>query len=645
MQTKQIIAASIVLGFCFLTIMALVTRILLNKHNKQPNHDMHLANGEHDNQLLHISTSWKRMFRPKQNMPKGRWVPSISGVIKAGDEGLFPSIIFANIHGYPGEPSLQVLYELFAEEMRSRPTTERSAYTGEVLKFLSSNKRVASGPKRVQSMSHRAPKRSTTEGSMKMHRKSLDASISERGFSRSMSVKRPAPTLVPVQNGLATPGTAVAAQTSWTDNGQIVELLHGSTAVQVTPAELAAIAILLGTPLDVEGVTDSEPSRKGIFGISMSRAVMKDGRHQITLQRHKRSISQMPVRGSGFSPLFAKHMAAGSLPYSQDEKVIHSILITAQTLKVVEEGCAMHLHSSKSNTAQTRFLAMLPSSRELSFQVASTSVQPIASNPLIDAISTMPFVGALVPLASMALIKTVRFVASGGMPPARLLQRLEGLVDKVNRHAPHLDLFGPLYEPHNAGLLYRERERLGRLATDAKPNDSIAEKASRMQRYTTLLERLMALVPGMGAQEVLETVQTATRRELERSYHDAVAAHEVARPRASSVVDSHACPKSDARGTRFSTPPHSRSSRSSDVSMVTVASPTSSAGFPPHNLGKQVEQILKSNLPLSVENVALVARLIIAAWTLSVEVVAWDEGEQGFRVPDLSKLPEKMVLC
>jgi hypothetical protein len=79
--------------------------------------------------------------------------------------------------------------------------------------------------------------------------------------------------------------------------------------------------------------------------------------------------------------------------------------------------------------------------------------------------------------------------------------------------------------------------------------------------------------------------------------------------------------------------------------MVTVASPTSSAGFPPHNLGKQVEQILKSNLPLSVENVALVARLIIAAWTLSVEVVAWDEGEQGFRVPDLSKLPEKMVLC
>jgi hypothetical protein len=62
-------------------------------------------------------------------------------------------------------------------------------------------------------------------------------------------------------------------------------------------------------------------------------------------------------------------------------------------------------------------------------------------------------------------------------------------------------------------------------------------------------------------------------------------------------------------------------------------------------LGKHIERILKDDLPLSVESVAIVARLIIVAWTLSVEAVAWEEGEQGFRIPDLDKLPDKIVLC
>jgi hypothetical protein len=245
----------------------------------------------------------------------------------------------------------------------------------------------------------------------------------------------------------------------------------------------------------------------------------------------------------------------------------------------------------------------------------------------------------------MPLVNTVQFVAFGGLPPARLLQRLEGLVDKVNRHAPHLQMFGPLYEPQNIALLYRERERLGKLATDAKPADSIADKASRMQRYITLIARLTMLIPGMSAQGATEAVQAATKREMERSYQDAVAAHNLNRSRSSSLVDSQACSECGARSKRFSTQTYSRSNRSSDFSMVTAASPTNSAGSAPHSLGKQVERLLKSDLPFSVDDVALVARMVIAAWTLSVEAVAWEEGEQGFRVLDTSKLPEQMVLC
>ena len=62
------------------------------------------------------------------------------------------------------------------------------------------------------------------------------------------------------------------------------------------------------------------------------------------------------------------------------------------------------------------------------------------------------------------------------------------------------------------------------------------------------------------------------------------------------------------------------------------------------NLGKQVEQVLKQDLPLSIPTIGFIARMVIVAWTLSVEPVAWEEGEQGFRVPDLATLPANTVL-
>jgi hypothetical protein len=641
---------SLVLGSCFLSIMALVTRIFSHKHTKHTTDDMSTAKNanEHHRQLLHISASWRRIFAPKQDHVKGHWVPTLSGMIKAGDERLFPSALIANIYRHSGELSLKALYEVFAEELRSRPMTERSAYAGEIPRFLSSTKRVTVGPRRVQSVSHKANSKAQSDGPLKTQRLSLDLTVVEKGFARSMSVKKPAPTLVSMQHGLSGTDKERASQTSWMKDGQIAESRYGSIGIKVSPAELAALSIILGSPLIVGVKSDSAAFTKGTFNISISSAVTEDGKHQITLHQHKRNISHLPARGSGFSPLFAKHMAAGSLPYMQSKKTVHSILVSAHTLKVVQASSLVCLHDSNFKTAQSKFLTSLPSSRELSFHIASIAIKSPPTNTLIDAISALPFMGGLVPLASIPIIKITQFVASGGLAPARLLQRLEGLVDKVNKHAPHLNTFGPLYEPHNAALLYRERERLGKLVTNINVTDTIADKASRMQRYITLLERLMALVPDLKPQDVLAAVQEATKKELERSHTDSIAAHQGNLSRASLVVDSHGCPESDARSRRLSTNSHAsgpRSNRSSVTSITTVASPSSSSGFPSQNLGKQVEQLLKAELPLSVESIGTVARMIIVAWTLSVGCVAWEEGEEGFRVPDLDKLPEKMILC
>jgi hypothetical protein len=649
MQTKYIIAASVVLGLCSLTIMALITRILMHKHSKTTNEDVHITDGSggHHHQLSHISSAWKRLFTPKREHPKGQWVPTLSGMIKGGDEGLVSSTLYANLDGRPGELSLQSLYEAFAEELRSRPMTDRSAYPGEIPGFLSNTKRVVGGFRREQSVPRRTtsrPGRPATAGSMKLSRMSLDISAAERGLVRSMSIKKSAPTTVSMGIGLPNLDKETNTHTPWTNDGQIARSRYDSIRVAITPAELAALSIILGSQLTIEK-SDYTPSKKGAYNISILSSATEDGKHQIMLQLHERTISHMPAKGSGVSTLFAKHLAAGSLPYSQDKAAVHSVLITNFALNTVQSGSPLSLLESDFETRQSRYLSSLPSSRKLSFHITSPSPNPQPYNPLIDAISALPFVGGLAPLASQPLIDTVQFVASGGLTPGRLLKRLEGLVDKVNRQAAHLKIFGSLYEPQNLALLYRERERLGRIAAGANVADSVADKASRMQRYITLLERFMALVPDTQPQDVLAAVQEATKKELERSYLDAVAAHQTNPATQAAIVDTHGFPKSDVPMKRSSTYSHTseyRSHRWSTSSVATVVSP--SGDLQAQSLGKQVEQILKAELPLSIASIATVARLVIVAWTFSVETVAWEDGEEGFRVPELDKLPATMVM-
>jgi hypothetical protein len=649
MHTKHIIAGSLVLGICFVSIMALVTRLLVHKHAKHTTDEMHIADGntEHKSQLAHISNSWKRMFTRKQEQSKGHWVPTLTAIIKAGDEGLVSSTLLAKLYGQPGEISSEKLYEVFAEELRSRPVTERSTYSRDLSKFLSSTKRVASGHKRVQSVSHGAMSRTRADSPVRALRMSLDLSAIEMGITRSISVKKPVLVLIPMHNGLTGEDGDVPTQASWMKEGQATKYHDNIMGVRITPAELTALSMVLGCPLDARNLNNDGSLQRGAFCISISRSVTETGEHKIILRQHKRGVSHMPARGSGFSPLFAKHLAAGSLPVSQDRKAVHSILVTSHTLKAVQSGSSLYLSDCKFKTPQSKFLSSLPTSRDLSFHIASASEESLLLNPLVDAVAALPFVGGLTPLASIPLIKTVRFIASGGLPSARLVQRLEGLVDKVNRQAPHLKIFGPLYEPQNYGFLYRERDRLGKLPTNTNTADSIADKTSRMQRYITLLERLMALVPNSKPQDVFVAVQEATRNALERSYIDAVAAHRANPSPRSSIIDSHGCPSSDARSKRTSQASReiaSRSPRSSMVSGFSVASPRSSDTFPSVSLGKELEQVLKADLPLSVERIAFVARMVLVAWTLSVEGVAWKEGEEGFRVLGMEELPEKMML-
>lgn len=628
--------------------MALVNRLFAHKQPKNSVSDLKPVEdkNEHQHQLAQISNSWKRFFPQKQEQQKDRWVLSLSGIIKAGDEGLFSSVLFDKLHAHPGGLSLESLYEVFAEELRSRPAAERSAYAAKISKFLSSTKRVGGNPKRIQSVSLRtATTRGRVDGSIKSQRMSLDLSATEWGLARGISIRKPIPPLVSISNGFPVEGKERAGKGSWMKDGKTMERRYGGTVIKVTPAELVALSVLLACPLNA---TKESSAQGGAFGISISTSIFEDGRFQVVLRKRSRTLSHIPPSGSGFSPLFAKHLVAGSLPFSQDEKTIKSILITNHTFKTFQSGSPLYLYDCNFKTPQSKFLSYSPGSNDLSFHIASAATQMQPTNPLIDAIAALPFVGGLTALASIPVIRAVRFAAAGGCSPARLLQRLEGLVDKVNRHAPQLNIFGPLYESQHAVLLYRERERLGQLATGAKTSDTLEDKVSRMRRYITLLERLMALVPDVKPQEVRAAVQRATKAEVERSYEKAVTAYQINPTLASAAMESRGCLASDSRNKRYSVQSHfstHQSSRSSAASVDSNVSPASSDTFLESNLGKQMEQLLKAELPLCVEQVAFVARMILVAWTLSVGQVAWEQGEEGFRVPDMDKLPEKMLMC
>jgi hypothetical protein len=651
MHTGKLIALCCgILVPILIVTMALVLRLFVHRHSKiNSKHDVYTLEGtsSEPNRLPRRSNSFKQLFASRPKDVNSEWVPTLSAIVKAGDEGLWSSALFTNPHGHPGEVSYEAICEMFANELRPRSLSERSAYSGKIGKFINSAKRGSTSPRRVKSMSHKRSSTGQGDDSTSTQRRSLDNRRSlditaiEKGLGRGLSVKRSVPVLVTLGNGLVEPETTSAAQHAWMKEDRPAQYYNGRTGMELTSAEIAALSILLGsliTDAPNNGEVAPEDLDEGAFGISILSTPSKDGGRIISLRRHKRSTSQLSSNGSGHSPLFAKHIACGSLPFSPETNSTNTILISNETLEAVRSGAPLTMRKRSQQTPQAKFLAALPSSRELTFHALEASTKSSPPTPLIDAIAQLPFVGGLTPLASTPLISTVHFIATGGIHPGRLLQRLESLVDKLQRHSPHLTIFGPLHSPQHAGLLFRERERLARIATGAVTED-LADKVARMQRYTTLLQRLMALIPDMKPQDVLPAVMEATKAELQRSYADAVTAHSSAPP--SPLNDTH-CPLSDARS---SSRPSARRSPRSSIGAGSSATSRLSTTFPANNLGKQVETLLKSELPFSVEMVAVVARLVVVAWTLSVGRVAWEEGEDGFRVPDLEGLErERMVL-
>ncbi|KAJ4348710.1 uncharacterized protein N0V89_010088 [Didymosphaeria variabile] len=639
MRQREIIAASLISSLVLLFIMVVVARFLWShkssKDRPETDGERSVDPVQKETSLLSRARSVKLFSAPKKE--RGHWVPTLSGIIKAGDEGIFSSSLL-NVqhvqHGTPGELSLQDVYDAFAHELRNRPVAERGTYTSEINKFLTSTKKV----QRTQSVSASPPRR--PDLSKRASRKSVDGirksiDLGDLGIGRTRSVKKlSSPNLVSLSNSLPfEAGGPGPVHTLWDQDLQHALVFQGHTSVPVTGHELAALSVVLGSPVDISLDAQNDKcdtwanTYKGALGVSIAATATSDGSYHISLASNKRNVSQLPAKGSGYSTLHAKHLASGSLPFASDRKTINSILITPDTLSRLKTGESLYLQPTGADTKGSQFLARLPNARAPNFHALAPSKSANSTSRLLHAVGDLVFTGGFTPFASIPLIQTVRFVASGGLVPGRLLQRLDALVEKVHRQAPHLQLFGPLLENTNAHLRFRVNERLSRLARGTLTDEALADKVARMSRYTTLLERLMALVPDMRPADVLAAVRDGLKAEMERSYEDAVAAH---------LIGGTILPDSTSkRNSSVSRKDTRRRSRLSDNDSSGTASPDGQASgrpsstFPVHNLGRQVEDVLKGSLPLDVQTVVHVARLVLVAWTLSVEGVAWGQGRLG----------------
>ncbi|PVI01953.1 hypothetical protein DM02DRAFT_329485 [Periconia macrospinosa] len=634
---------------------------------------------------------WPRLFASKKRDAGsgGDWVPSVSGVIKAGDEGIYTSAIFYQLHQQnpSDELYLDALYELFANQLRNRPLLERTAYPSEISKFLASSKKV----QRSKSMHvSREARRPTIAPPSKGTRSSLDLSEVTSSLTRSLSKKSSSAsdsTITPIPAHSSTPKHAL-----WTKDLQQIPSTSTLASLKLTSSELAALSLILGSPTSPAS-THRKAFRKGAYGLTLSHTPLPDGTHHtVTLHAHPLSIPQRPAPHAAItSTLHAKHMACNCLPLSPSSPSptttsTPTLLLTPATLTALLTKSPLPPPPPSTSPSKS-YLETLPHARTPTFPAYTLPdlLRSIAALPFASSSSSSSSAAAgLPPLAGATLIDTVLLVASGGKPPGKLAQRLEALVDKVSRFCGAdgaADAYGPMYEARNVGLLFRERERLGRLEGVEEEEEELVGRTARVGRWVGMLARLVAMLDsssptspvffaggggeGKGREKVVGKV-------VEETFHDLLDAYTalclVPSSSSSASSSSHSSPSPSTTTSSSSLTSTSQQQQQQQQrtpqqpqktlppsppltpTKLTLTSPPSSTTTkkPPRKpsssthqpdqpqqkqttLAKDIESLLQSPLPFSTRQVARLARCVLVAWAVcgGVERVSWDDEPAG----------------
>ncbi|KAM5358694.1 hypothetical protein ACJA88_015304 [Fusarium oxysporum] len=247
----------------------------------------------------------------------------------------------------------------------------------------------------------------------------------------------------------------------------------------------------------------------GAFGLTINISPINNIL-KVELLQTRRKAPLDPAKGSGYSLLYAKLMGCGCIPFARTPSWVKSILVTADILIAIKEGHNIRDADELSHYAGAEYLQRLPGqyNHDLFFMPGSRRDQPYggiydkfgqalhASNSTACtwpmAVAGIAF-GGFVPQATLYLVEAVRFTLFGTLTLDRA--RSEEFLDKIERFIHSVDSWEPEAEIFGTWVARRrEVKRDHAQALIITTPIGIADAAAIFSRYTTLLERLLALV-------------------------------------------------------------------------------------------------------------------------------------------------------
>lgn len=309
------------------------------------------------------------------------------------------------------------------------------------------------------------------------------------------------------------------------------QVMDQKPCIEVSQQELAGLALALGMCLSMEDSHTIEGT--GPFGICL-RGQRRDTEWRVHVTHQIREPDQKASKGSGYSILFAKHMACGSLPFGQSESLIHSVFVDESVLAGIKQGLHISYREFQPAPALIKYLSHLPSARRLRIygtqrESGNTEGGTLRRGSILDAdfkvcdttwpqaVAGIAF-GGLVPQANKTLVDAVQFTVGGRVntcsnkcthehPCYKLITALLHLRDTIDKNDRSLNLFGREVVEDYSSL----RE------TFCFPQPTCRHSGSLFARYMTILERVMAI---SGSR--IEDVYDRCCQILEKAYDHAV---------------------------------------------------------------------------------------------------------------------------
>jgi hypothetical protein len=345
----------------------------------------------------------------------------------------------------------------------------------------------------------------------------------------------------------------------WNMELQRLWIREQKPCIEVSAEDIAALSFILGIKLHCK---DYLPGGIGAFGIALSSEKV-DCITMLRLVYHRRNPFRKAM-GSGYSTLFAKHLACGCLPFAQyhDKLETQTIPIDEEVLLQIKSGKSIADRKNPGSrwTEAMNYLHRLPSSTSNNFysgiwpeddfgQIYGFSPQKGGDGQdkkrLVgswwEAVTGIAF-GGLVPMATKPLIEAVRFTIEGGSTGENGFAGLETLIYRVDLDTQKrfgdlerlaygvdsdarkkLQIFGK--QDYLLMELMERNERLVNFDVD-DTDRTTREVVWRLGRYTTLLERLMAYIDyNCTATQLRDDVFECCSKKIKKYYEGAVARH------------------------------------------------------------------------------------------------------------------------